>query len=66
MFMSYRGAIWIRMNPDRDSEADSVEECLPKVPERHNSDTHTQSKLVLDPNTVHPSLESDWYADKNK
>lgn len=41
MFMSYRGAIWIRMNPDRDSEADSVEECLPKVPERHNSDSHT-------------------------
>lgn len=50
MFMSYHDAIWIRMNPDRDSGSDSVEECLPKVPERqfrHTVKASAESKYCI-------------------
>lgn len=50
--MSYHGAIWIRMNPDRDSGYDHVEECLPKVPQlqfRHAAKAPAESKYPTPP-----------------
>lgn len=59
--MSYHGAIWIRMNPDRDSGYDRVEECLPKVPQlqfRHVAEVPAESKYPTPPH-------SNYTVDKN-